>query len=312
LKYKWFSWNGVAILFFPFVVFFNGSYGRDIIYSHKDPCYIIIEGKPSPFFIKDDRVCVFDQDISTTSSSYKTLEGANLEEYKEKERKRKAEQDALNNNSFRGANVVQETIIKKQMTPHTTLIQQDVFFTVQAPSNNWSVKLFQDACEEVSMLMAFEWSHGNKTLSVEDVMWKISLMAKYEEVTFKSSVDLSIADTALMLRDYWNVSNVSLIRDASKEAIIDVLYDNAIVIVPTNGKALHNPFFTAGGPDEHMLVIIGYDPQTKEFITNDPGTSRGEKYRYQEDVLYDAIRDYPTGDHKSIEGVQKDVAVIRR
>lgn len=208
--------------------------------------------------------------------------------------------------------IISQSTPDKKPIHHTEITQQDVFFTVQAPSNNWSVKLFQDACEETSMLMASEWSQGNKTLSVEDVMRKISLMAKYEEVTFKSSVDLSIADTALMLRDYWNMNNVSLIRNASKEAIIDVLYDNAIVIAPTNGKALRNPFFTAGGPDEHMLVIIGYDPQTKEFITNDPGTSRGEKYRYKEDVLYDAIRDYPTGDHKPIEGVQKDVAVVRK
>jgi len=34
-----------------------------------------------------------------------------------------------------------------------------------------------------------------------------------------------------------------------------------------------------------MIVIRGFDPATKEFITNDPGTKRGEFYRYDIDLL---------------------------
>jgi hypothetical protein len=44
-----------------------------------------------------------------------------------------------------------------------------------------------------------------------------------------------------------------------------------------------------------MLLIIGYDPETQEFITNDPGTHRGAGYRYAEDTLFDAIWEYPSG-----------------
>jgi hypothetical protein len=43
----------------------------------------------------------------------------------------------------------------------------------------------------------------------------------------------------------------------------------------------------------------------KEFITNDPGTKRGFHYRYNEKVLYNAIRNYPTGNHLPIKGEQK-------
>jgi hypothetical protein len=44
-----------------------------------------------------------------------------------------------------------------------------------------------------------------------------------------------------------------------------------------------------------MLLVIGYDPLTRKFITNDPGTRKGAGYRYDESVLFDAIWEYPSG-----------------
>ena len=48
----------------------------------------------------------------------------------------------------------------------------------------------------------------------------------------------------------------------------------------------------------------------KEFITNDPGTRKGELYRYNETVLYSAIRDYPTGYHETINKIEKNMIVV--
>ena len=83
-----------------------------------------------------------------------------------------------------------------------------------------------------------------------------------------------------------------------------------IVIVPANGRVIGNPYFNPPGPARHMVVIRGYDPVTKEFITNDPGTERGENYRYPEAVLYNGIRDYPTGYHKPIVEDKKVMIVV--
>jgi hypothetical protein len=59
-----------------------------------------------------------------------------------------------------------------------------------------------------------------------------------------------------------------------------------------------------------MVVIRGYDVDTKEFITNDVGTRQGENYRYPESVLFNAIRDYPTGDHLPITGFTKSAILV--
>src|SRR3989344_4812592 len=71
------------------------------------------------------------------------------------------------------------------------------------------------------------------------------------------------------------------------------------------------PNYTAPGPERHMILIRGYDDETGEFITNDAGTRRGEKYRYKYRTLFNAIRDYPTGDHIPITGVDKKMIVVQ-
>jgi hypothetical protein len=61
-----------------------------------------------------------------------------------------------------------------------------------------------------------------------------------------------------------------------------------------------------------MVLIKGYDPEKQEFITNDPGVSQGESYRYPINIFMDAIRDYPTGDHVPILSVEKDGIIVTK
>jgi hypothetical protein len=79
-----------------------------------------------------------------------------------------------------------------------------------------------------------------------------------------------------------------------------------------NGQIMHNPYYRAPGPPRHMIVIRGYDPATKQFITNDPGTRNGELYLYDAKVLFEAIRDYPTGYHETIYSIRKTMIVVEK
>jgi hypothetical protein len=105
--------------------------------------------------------------------------------------------------------------------------------------------------------------------------------------------------------DYVKAIHVFATKNANARAI-------DVHLTPANGKALDNPQFTNGGPDRHMLVIIGYDKKNGEFITNDPGTRLGRGYKYKDSTLYNAIRDYETGHKKDIEGMKKTVIVIKK
>lgn len=188
-------------------------------------------------------------------------------------------------------------------------INHRVPFTSQAPTAEWGQQIFQDGCEEASVLMAQAWRNG-ETLTKESAFKNISALATWQKKKFGHSVDTDTADTQqFLLEEYLEVTDTIIRYDFTLDTLID-LTQKGIVIVPTNGQKLGNPNYRAPGPLQHMLVIVGYDASLHEFITNDPGTRKGEGYRYPEATLYAAIRDYPTGKHLPIEGERKAMILV--
>lgn len=187
----------------------------------------------------------------------------------------------------------------------------DVPFIVQAPRHNWKDPVYQNACEEASLLMAARWVEG-LTLSNDEAFSEIQKISDFSQKNYGYYVDQSAEDTARLFRDYFQNGDAEYVEDISTDNIKIALNEGNLVIVPANGRKLGNPFFTQPGPERHMLVIKGYDLTKKEFITNDPGIGKGNGYRYKEQVLFDAIRDYPSGDHKPIETTKKSMIVVKK
>jgi hypothetical protein len=50
-----------------------------------------------------------------------------------------------------------------------------------------------------------------------------------------------------------------------------------------------------------MIVIFDYNPEKNTFITHDPGTKFGGSYEYKAEILFQALGDYPTGNHLSYQ-----------
>lgn len=187
----------------------------------------------------------------------------------------------------------------------------DYPFTVQAPTAEWDNSIFQDGCEEAAVLMA-KCSMFKIQCPIEngiiDKNWareQIVKMSEWQEEKYGSSVDTSADDTAeRLLKKYGGITNYEVKR--VKEADLKT----GIWIVPMDGRKLGNPYYTAPGPERHMVLVIGYDPKTNEVITNDAGTKRGKNYRYKLDVFWNAIRDYPTGDHLPITEINKNAILV--
>lgn len=186
---------------------------------------------------------------------------------------------------------------------------KDVSFTVQAPFAEWSNPIFQDACEEASLIMADAWAQ-EKTLTKEGAKQAITTLAAYQTELRGHAIDTSIEDTRDLLKNFFAIETAIVQRDVTIDDIKEALRSNSLVIVPTDGRKLKNPNFTAPGPPRHMLVIVGYDDATNEFIVNDPGTRKGEGYRYEQSVLFDAILDYPTGDHVAATSTDKVMLTV--
>lgn len=186
-------------------------------------------------------------------------------------------------------------------------------FISQAPTANWSDQRQQNACEEASAIMAVAWARG-ETLPIGKTAEKYIVdMANWETKRYKVNYDTSINDTAeRLLKIYQGFTDYQVINKISLADLKKHVQAGKVVIVPANGKKLMNPNFTGGGPELHMLLVTGYDVAKKEFITNDPGTRRGQNYRYPEARLYGAIRDYPTSQKKLVKDLGKNVIVVSK
>jgi len=191
------------------------------------------------------------------------------------------------------------------------IILLDIPFTAQAPLANWHDPRQQDACEEASSLIVMSWVK-HQLLTKNQALKEILAMADYEQRQYNNYHDTSALDTVKRLfNGYYHYDGAEVKDIKSKQDIISELKRGNAVIVPVNGQKLNNPYYTRPGPERHMLVIRGYDPNTDEFITNDVGTRRGEKYRYPAKIIENALRDYLTGKKEPIKQIKKTMIVIR-
>ncbi|MCK5491235.1 MAG: YdcF family protein [Candidatus Pacebacteria bacterium] len=205
--------------------------------------------------------------------------------------------------------LVEEESIQETKTKNILL---EVPFAAQAPFGNWSDARKQDGCEEVAAIMAMAWVRG-EGLMLQEVDDRINEISAFEEKEIGTFHDASADDVVeIIFKKYFEYNQVEVKYDIDKEDIKAELYSGNLIIVPTDGQLLNNPNYTPPGPTTHNLVAIGYDFDSKEFITNDSGTRNGKQYRYDEDVLERALLDYPTGFHENLEEIRTAMIVVRK
>lgn len=209
------------------------------------------------------------------------------------------------------------TIITPTTTPTSTpkpvsklIYLENVPFVAQAPYGNWKDPLEQNGCEEAAATIAVYWARG-QSLSKQQMLDDIKAISNYEIKNFGNSVDTSAWDTASrIIQGYYHYSNSRAEIVSTVDQIINWLSEDYLVITPMNGQKILNHNYTAPGPERHMIVIRGYDPKTGDFVTNDAGTRLGENFRYPKDLFFNAIRDYPTGDHQPFINSSSKSAIL--
>jgi len=263
--------------------------------------YVILEN-----FFYEEMAMVSDSEVNV-------LEFKNRQAGQEREVIREEimeEETPLPNIYLREEKLIKEEPIEE--VPTTTSPLLDIPFTPQAPFAEWADPIYQDGCEEASSLMVVYWALG-KSLTREEAKEQILAISNYQIENYGEYRDASSEDTIdRIIKGYFGYEQVEIKKGIVLEDIIEEVNQGRAVIVPVNGQWLANPNYTLPGPERHMLVIRGYDEEKREFITNDSGTRKGELYRYNEEVLYQAIRDYLTGYHEPIDKVEKVMMVVER
>lgn len=190
------------------------------------------------------------------------------------------------------------------LKPHSIKILS-VPFTVQAPQANWSAP-YGETCEEAAMLMAAEYLVGQRKGKLDAVYAnrEILKLVQWQEKNRGFYEDTTVAEVVDILKDYYSIQ-----ADVMPYDIINLkqaIDNKQVVLLPTAGRQLGNPYFRRPGPLYHMLIVRGY--QGDEIITNDPGTKRGENYRYQIKVLNEAVHDWNSGE---VDNGQQVMIVVK-
>jgi hypothetical protein len=164
-----------------------------------------------------------------------------------------------------------------------------VAFASQAPLGDWGMP-YQEACEEASMVMAAKY-FKNEKLDSNIMNDEILKLAKWENDN-GYPIDLTAAQVVEVLDKYFGIKS-SATSNVTTDVIKHELVAGNLIILPLAGRDIGNPYFQTPGPLYHMLVVRGYNKT--DFITNDPGTKRGEAYRYKYNVLLSAVHDWTGG-----------------
>jgi hypothetical protein len=176
-------------------------------------------------------------------------------------------------------------------------------FTTQAPYANWDLP-YQETCEEASALTVHYYYSG-KTFTKDIADKEILALVEWEKGYFGDYKDTTAEQTAQFIRAYWGYKRVDVEYNPTIEQIKRHVFAGRPVIVPAAGKQLGNPNFRNGGPLYHMFVVRGW--ADGQFITNDVGTRKGENYRYDDDVVMNAMHDWNGGD---VENGKKAIIVV--
>jgi hypothetical protein len=148
-----------------------------------------------------------------------------------------------------------------------------------------------------------------KGLTIPDANYadeKLLAIKDFEEKRFGYYKDTTAEETAIILKEFYNISKVQTVYDPTESSIKKSLLQGKIIILPAAGRQLGNPNFRSPGPIYHMLVVKGFK-QNGDFITNDPGTRNGADYIYSAGVLMNAIHDWNGGD---VDNGRKVIIVV--
>jgi len=222
-----------------------------------------------------------------------------------------------------------------------------VAFTSQAPYAKWD-DLHDEACEEASIIMAHNYLIETDKIEIRTAEDEIQKMVTFQKEYFGFHKDLT-AEEMIELANKFYKEEYQLIDLSSEEStpenkkittseesvpkteeilateettqisineekieyIKKELSNGNIFIIPAAGQKLENPYFRIPGPLYHALIIIGYDDSKKEFITHDPGTRRGENYHYSQEVIWNAIHDFPSKRTNILQGA-KNIILVKK
>ncbi|OHA05724.1 MAG: hypothetical protein A3B29_03205 [Candidatus Sungbacteria bacterium RIFCSPLOWO2_01_FULL_51_34] len=179
-------------------------------------------------------------------------------------------------------------------------------FTSQAPFGNWA-QPWQDFCEEAIIVMAAAFVRAETLSPILPARARDEMLflMRYELSRFGYHKDIGAREIAETLTDRYGV--VAVVKPVrSPEDVKKEILRYRAVILPLAGRELRNQYFMSPGPVYHTVLVKGYDDRDNTFITNEPGTRFGNGFRYDQNLLYQALADWD----QSASGINQNKLMV--
>jgi len=214
---------------------------------------------------------------------------------------KKVSQDEASNNKIKVTD--QNNLVNKTIVLPENYILDNFPFESQAPFANWD-EMHEEACEEASVILA-NYYFKKERIDASIMDKEINRLVDWQINKWGVHKNLNLQEISEMAKEVYGLK-LKIKRNVKIEDIKQELSQKHSIIVPAAGQLLGNPFYKQPGPVYHVLVGIGYDD--KNFITQDVGTKRGDHYKYNQKIFYNAIHDWP-GESQNISVGEKSVLV---
>ncbi len=215
--------------------------------------------------------------------------------------------EAIANSSASSTDASESSAAPASVAPKSAAasVMIDVPFTTQSPYAVWDA-LHEEACEEAALLMVQRFWIG-KDLDLQTAEDELQRMVAWQtENGF--AYDVTMSEMLQIARAYYGLDGY-IDTDVTEAHMKELLSKGYPLIVPTAGRELGNPYFSGAGPWYHVVTVVGYD--SKNFLVHDPGTKRGEAYKYPLKPFIETIHDW-TGVKEEIDQGAKSFVVITK
>lgn len=172
---------------------------------------------------------------------------------------------------------------------------------------------WKNACEEASISMVEGYYLGKKTVLKNEAEEFMTMLFEKQDILHGSNSNSDAARTAEMINKYSSYG-AFIKENPTIEEIKSEVNKGRPVLTPNYGFSLKNPNipFLLSGSSYHMVVVIGFNDETREFITNDSGDEKtGAGYRYGYDLFMSTIRDYDYSTNK-VSGPPRAIFTFRK
>lgn len=180
--------------------------------------------------------------------------------------------------------IIEEEPVLDEPEPEIEAVEQEwpsLNFTTQAPYGWFSPWTYY--AEEASMIMALETFN-----SPQEAGDAISSLASWMQSNIGNTRDNSIEELQRTVREYYQVE-AYIMQDPSVVTLMTELDQGGLILLPIHGPSLENPNYGNPAPEHHVFLVYGYT--SEGFLTNDPGTVKGEAAVYDYEKILESIQD---------------------